>query len=238
VHRTEHRIASDMDEEFVRCGPQLRIETSLFLVPVHDRGDASCNPRAGSEQKRAVAPKLFLNGSAGERRIRDKHSRAGSGCNVDSCGSQYHWVVALELCRDGRRRCAELLRCGPPDAKLRRYTRTSRNFHAACLSHMSPLLAGCPWYLAIIGITLSVRLVLVPVAIVQMRNVAKMILIKPDMERITKRWKVAGPHVLHVPIAPRPITAGCLRSRDLSRPRPLHAGAGRDFGRPEGHRRV
>lgn len=51
---------------------------------------------------------------------------------------------------------------------------------------------GCPWYMAISGITFGLRVALLPLVIYQMKNVARLAWVQPELEAITKQWKAAG----------------------------------------------
>jgi len=51
---------------------------------------------------------------------------------------------------------------------------------------------GLPWFQCIAGITLAVRTMLFPLVIYQMQNVARLAMVKPEMELVTKRWKALG----------------------------------------------
>ncbi|KAJ1471851.1 60Kd inner membrane protein-domain-containing protein, partial [Baffinella frigidus] len=51
---------------------------------------------------------------------------------------------------------------------------------------------GAPWYMTIIGITVAVRFCLLPIAILSMRNMARLLQCKPEIERLAKRLKAQG----------------------------------------------
>ena len=52
--------------------------------------------------------------------------------------------------------------------------------------------SGLPWWQCIAGVTLALRTCLLPLAVFQMQNAARLALTKPEMELITKRWKALG----------------------------------------------
>ena len=52
--------------------------------------------------------------------------------------------------------------------------------------------SGLPWWQVISGVTLTVRTLLLPLVVYQMKNTARLALVKPEMEMITKRWKALG----------------------------------------------
>jgi len=51
---------------------------------------------------------------------------------------------------------------------------------------------GLEWWMSIGAITLSLRLLLFPVVVYQMKNIARLNLVKPEMEVITNNWRKLG----------------------------------------------
>ena len=63
---------------------------------------------------------------------------------------------------------------------------------AQCLLDFVHLYTGMPWWLSIVAATLAVRSLLLPLAIFQYRNGARMTLMRPEMQALNDRFKAKG----------------------------------------------
>ena len=74
---------------------------------------------------------------------------------------------------------------------------------AQCLLDFIHLYTGLPWWLSIVAATLAVRTLLLPLAIFQYRNGARMTLMRPEMQALNDRFKAKMANVEGVTILDR-----------------------------------